>query len=143
MANNFYLPRSNRDFSNVNAGQGDVKESILYNLQCGSRSDWDGILQSNPNSQMESSTSLHNYWIGFHHHLIDGERLRGPSAEAILQLSDLNLVPSSQGQKGEEDQGFHAEWWLLKGHRHPCTCWPALYMAQIRWISFSTHRGCC
>jgi hypothetical protein len=50
---------------------------------------------------------MHNYWIGFHHHLIDGERLRGPCAEAILQFPNLNLAPSGQGQKGEEDQGFH------------------------------------
>jgi hypothetical protein len=48
--NNFCLPRSNRDVSNVNAGKGNVNESIPYHLQFSRGSNWDGLIQCDPNS---------------------------------------------------------------------------------------------
>ncbi len=103
----FYSPRSNFEVPNGNAGHGEVNEPRLHNLEVGCRSNRDGQVQGNPNSQMDCSTRLHNQRIRFQYKLINAERLIGTLAEAILQLADLNLAPSSQGQEGEEDENFH------------------------------------
>ena len=97
------------DIPEENAGYGDVKEPVLYNLEGGGGPNRDGLEQGDPNSHMDSSIGVQDDGIGFQHKLINGEWLTGTLAEAVLQVPGSNLVTGRrQGQQGEGEQGeFH------------------------------------
>jgi hypothetical protein len=60
-----FLPRAKMDVTNKNAGQGNVNEAQLDNLEgrCGSYRD--GLVQGDPNGQVDVGSGFHNNWIGF------------------------------------------------------------------------------
>jgi hypothetical protein len=53
------------DVTNKNAGQRNVNKAQLYYLVGSGGSYRDGLIQGDPNAQVDVGSGLHNNWLGF------------------------------------------------------------------------------
>ena len=56
---------------------------------------------------MDGGPAVDLHWVGLQHNLINAERLRGTSTEAILQLLNYGMTGSDSGKECGKNEGPH------------------------------------
>jgi hypothetical protein len=94
---------------NRDAGDGQVNQEVLDNLEAGPGADGDGLVEGNAECEVDGGTAVHLDGVGLEDDLVNGEGLAGALAEAVLQLLEDGVAGGGDGDQGGENEAPHVD----------------------------------